>query len=115
MGKEREIIVTGGRNYDDSPMMCDVLNFLAPSRVIQGGAPGADTLAVFWCEAEDVEHKTYIADWATHGRAAGPIRNKEMLDAHPEAVVVAFPGGRGTEDCVRQAQSRNMIILRVEK
>jgi hypothetical protein len=34
-----------------------------------------------------------------------------MLEAHPEALVVAFPGGRGTADCVRQARGLGMPVL----
>ncbi len=57
------------------------------------------------------------ADWRRHGRAAGPIRNRELLElaisravalaspAAPVAVlVVAFPGGAGTASLVQQAR-----------
>ena len=57
------------------------------------------------------------ADWHRHGRAAGPIRNRELLElaisravaltsaAAPVAVlVVAFPGGAGTASLVQQAR-----------
>ena len=53
------------------------------------------------------------ANWDLHGKAAGPIRNRTMLNAHPNAIVVAFPGGRGTDNCISEAQARNMTILRV--
>jgi hypothetical protein len=57
------------------------------------------------------------ADWRRHGRAAGPIRNRELLElaisraealssaAAPASVlVVAFPGGAGTASLVREAR-----------
>ena len=57
------------------------------------------------------------AEWGRHGRAAGPIRNRELLKqaiaravAHTSPVdqvsvlVVAFPGGAGTASLVQQAR-----------
>ena len=41
----RPIIVTGGRDFSDHIMLADVLDFLNPDMIIQGGAPGADDLA----------------------------------------------------------------------
>jgi hypothetical protein len=56
------------------------------------------------------------ANWKEHGKAAGPIRNGNMLDEAGDEplLVIAFKGGRGTADCVRQAISRNMIVLEVK-
>ncbi|MEM9912925.1 MAG: hypothetical protein AAF922_19365 [Pseudomonadota bacterium] len=45
------------------------------------------------------------------GRAAGPIRNKEMLDEGCPDLVVAFPGGRGTANMVKQAQAAGVEVL----
>jgi len=90
--------------------------------IIQGGATGADNLALSWhlkkprFDKENIiKNITYEPDWDTYKRAAGPIRNKEMLEANPDALVLAFPGGKGTEDCVKQAKELGMIVLRVEK
>ena len=96
-------------------MLQDVLKILKPSLIVQGGAKGADELARLYAEHYLVNYKTFEADWCLHGKAAGPIRNKEMLLAHSDAVVVAFPGGKGTENCVKTAVELNMIVLRVEK
>jgi hypothetical protein len=42
------------------------------------------------------------ADWANHGKAAGPIRNRKMLDLKPD-LVLAFhadlTNSKGTKDC----------------
>src|SRR5216684_4086692 len=71
-----------------------------------GGATGADQFAMEWA-ATKPEIKRYVchADWETHGRAAGPIRNEKMLTWKPD-LVVAFPGGVGTADMVRRAEVR---------
>lgn len=84
-----------------------------PSVVMQGDAAGYDLASKLWAEAHGIETRTFRADWQTHGRAAGPIRNQQMIDAKPD-LVVAFPGGRGTEDCKRRARSAGIEVLEVE-
>jgi hypothetical protein len=110
----RTVIVTGGRDYADANKVFDTLNFLRPTTVIQGGAEGADALARDWAFATQTELITYKADWKTHGRQAGPMRNKRMLFENPMATVVAFKGGRGTEDCMRQAIALGFLVLEVK-
>jgi hypothetical protein len=45
------------------------------------------------------------------GAAAGPVRNRQMLDIYPEATVIAFPGGRGTKDMVDEARRRGRHVV----
>lgn len=79
--------------------------------VIQGGSTGADELARKLAHISGIPHKTYRADWDEYEKAAGPIRNEKMLNAHPDAIV-AMPGGRGTADCVRRSRRKGMAVVR---
>lgn len=108
-----KVIVTGGRDYDNVAKVKEVLDLLKPSTLIEGGAQGTDFIAKCWAFAEEVSVITVAANWDKHGKAAGPIRNAAMLDAHPDAVVVAFPGGKGTQNCIREALKRNMLVLNI--
>jgi hypothetical protein len=47
--------------------------------VIDGAAPGADTLAYEWASERGLACKRYPADWTRHGRAAGPLRDAKMM------------------------------------
>lgn len=109
------LIVCGGRGYNDEVTVFATLDRVYAKRritlVIQGGAPGADALAKRWAAERRVECIEVQADWAAHGRAAGPIRNGQMLDMRPDGVV-AFPGGRGTEDMCRKAAERGVTVWR---
>ncbi len=85
--------------------------------LLHGGARGADAAIaraahqLGWCSL------VMPAQWQQHGRAAGPIRNRELLQqaiaravAHSSpglmasVLVVAFPGGAGTASLVLQAR-----------
>lgn len=109
----KDIIVTGGRDFDDYNKVAEVLELFDIGLIIQGGASGADSLAKRYATLADIECKTFEADWNKHGKAAGPIRNRLMLIEHPNAVVVAFPGGRGTANCIEQALKAGMLVLEV--
>lgn len=111
----KDVIVTGGRDYDDWAMVQEVLNLFDIGLLIQGGASGADSDAKEYARLNNIECVTVAADWNKHGKAAGPIRNKEMLLKYPNAIVVAFPGGAGTANCVKTAVALNRIVLQVHK
>lgn len=81
--------------------------------VIHGCARGADEGAMRWGLAEQIEVLGFPANWKLHGRRAGPIRNRQMIEFGRPDVVIAFPGGRGTADMVRQAEAAGIPVIRV--
>ncbi len=81
--------------------------------LVNGGAKGADFAGRWWAERFGMQVETYEADWDTHGRAAGPIRNQRMIDEGKPDLVLAFPGGRGTADMVRRAEKAGIEVRRV--
>ena len=85
--------------------------------LLHGGARGADRTIGRAAHQLGWPVEVLPADWRRHGRAAGPIRNRELLElaisraealssaAAPASVlVVAFPGGAGTASLVREAR-----------
>lgn len=109
------VIVCGGRNYFDRDAVFSALDALQKQygrlTVIQGGASGADKLAVEWCMRQpSIRMINEPADWKAHGRAAGPLRNQRMIDDWSPDLVLAFPGGRGTADMVRRARAAGVKV-----
>lgn len=78
--------------------------------IISGGAKGADTLAIKWAIENDCEYKVFNADWRSFGRAAGPIRNKQMLVQGNPDLVIAFPGGKGTAHMIMISKEANVPV-----
>ena len=101
-----KVLVCGGRKFDDYDSMCTFLgHFHAEhgiTRLIQGGATGADFLARRWAENNFIPYQEYKADWKRYGNRAGPLRNQKMLDIEDPDFVIAFPGGAGTADMVKR-------------
>jgi hypothetical protein len=108
------VLVCGGRRYDDAARVNEVLDHLAASQpvdvLIHGAARGADLLAVDWAIRHQIPLLEFGADWAAHGKAAGPIRNRRMLLEGKPDLVIAFPGGKGTENMVNQARKAGVQV-----
>ena len=111
------VLVCGGRNYADADTMArtlDALHAQTPITVlIYGMARGADDLAKMWATARGIKRLGYPAQWEKHGQAAGPIRNREMLEKGKPEFVVAFPGGKGTTNMVNIARKAGVPIHQV--
>jgi hypothetical protein len=72
------------------------------------------TLARRIAEELGLEVRKYPAKWHTYGKAAGPIRNREMLKENPE-LVIAFhddiKNSKGTKDMVTIAQKAGITVV----
>jgi len=113
--KPERILVCGGRKNHDKYRVEKTLNSLLPffaARfvIIQGGAPGIDSLAEDWALSRGYACITMNAPWRKHPAAAGPIRNGWMLDWCTPQLVVAFPGGSGTEHMKRIAREAGIPV-----
>lgn len=112
-------LVCGGRDFADQKIFDEVMGYLlrtrgCPSKVVHGGALGADSMAVAWAERMAIQVAEYPADWKAYGPSAGPIRNQEMLDKETPQIVIAFPGGRGTADMVRRAKEAPAELVEIK-
>lgn len=123
--RAKRILVTGSRNWTDKHAIGRALfdQFLespvgASFVVVHGDCPtGADAQAKAIIEAwgrnnSHIHQESHPADWDTHGKAAGPLRNQEMVDLGAD-VCLAFPLGdsRGTRDCMRRADAAGIRVI----
>jgi hypothetical protein len=114
-----KVLVTGSRHwpYADKHIVRDALIACGATIVVHGDARGADAQAKAIAIELGLEQRPYPADWKTYGRAAGGIRNQEMLDSEhlpgePVAVVLAFPreDSIGTWDMVERAEHAGIEV-----
>ena len=83
-------------------------------KIISGAATGADFAAIEWGNVHRCEVHEYPADWKKYGKSAGYIRNKHMLIEGRPDVVLAFPGGRGTEHMISEAQKHGVKVIKFD-
>lgn len=110
-----KLIIAGGRDYQLSDADYGLLDelrlsrFVAPiEEVVSGGASGADECGEAWAKLREIPVRRFPADWKTHGKAAGPVRNKAMAQ-YADAVAL-FPGGRGTNSMYQEALNAGIEI-----
>ncbi len=113
-------LICGGRDFADMTMFDSAMGDLVrlrgmPERIVQGGAKGADRMAVEWAQRHAIEIFTVRPEWNRHGRAAGPIRNGIMLSKYKPHLVVAFPGGKGTEDMIRRSHKADVDVAEIKE
>lgn len=111
---EYRILVTGSRDWQDSQRLYRILGEYVRGAesvglqpiIVHGGARGADAIADLYGLDYSVIRKVFHADWKNKGRAAGPLRNQQMVDYGVD-ICLAFmnEGSKGTADCVRRAKS----------
>lgn len=110
-----KILVCGGRDFDDYKLLSETLNphIHTGLVIIHGAAKGADSLAERWAKdnADDIE--SYPADWTKYGKRAGYIRNVQMLNEGKPDLVVAFPGGKGTQMMINLAEAAKVPVIKV--
>lgn len=115
-------LICGDRNWD-KPAVINILleglyTMTDDMTIIEGCARGADKVACEW-EGVDAAHEHYPANWSEHHRAAGPIRNKKMLDEGKPDVVFAFHDNleesKGTKHMVEIASKAGVPVYVVSR
>ncbi len=117
------VLIAGTRTYTADILIDAVVAGLSAQDdlvVIEGEAPGADTLAREAAECLNVTVEPYPAKWDQFGKAAGPIRNKQMLDEGKPDFVLAFldrpeSESKGTANMIKQAQKAGLPVYVIER
>jgi hypothetical protein len=120
---EFRVLVCGGRDYSGYVRLGRVLDAVHEGAraagkvlvIIHGNARGADLLADQYARERSLKVLSFPADWTNHGRSAGPIRNKLMLTSGQPHVIIAFKGGNGTADMIRQGKAAGVPVYEVKE
>lgn len=99
-----KLIIAGGRDFNDAVLFASVVKrfdlHYDEDVVVSGGARGADLYGEMFARMSGIPVARFPADWAKHGRAAGPIRNAEMAE-YADALLAFWDGeSRGTKNMI---------------
>lgn len=114
----------GSREFTDYTLLLEHTRALVVehkiTRIIHGGARGADTLFTRAAIELNLQLRIFPADWERYGRKgpdnAGNTRNQEMLDVGLPVAGLAFPIDRssGTRDMIRRLRLAGLPTAIVE-
>lgn len=117
------LLVCGDRNWTDQWRLARYMNAIfdddprPPECVIHGCAKGADTIGGLIAQAMGIKVEEYPADWDKYGKAAGVIRNQQMLDEGNPTVVLAchedIKNSKGTADMIRRAEKAKIRVVKL--
>lgn len=113
------VLVTGSRDWHHPAKVHyeieeQWLNSRGDFVVIHGDARGVDRMAAQWVEVRHnrpgIRAEFYPAEWEKYGKAAGPIRNRRMVDEGKPDLCLAFiyNDSRGASGCVSYARSQGV-------
>lgn len=125
--KELRVIVAGGSDFDDFPLLmnkCNEIiveatkedNMIDKIRIVSGGARGADKLGEQYAQIAHYDISRFPAAWDTYGKSAGYRRNVEMAKFASEdgnlGILIAFwdNKSRGTKHMIDLAKRYELEV-----
>lgn len=64
--------------------------------IVSGGANGIDAVAEEFAYQFEIKYTEFPADWESHGKAAGPIRNRQIAQYADQLLVIRYPDSKGS-------------------
>jgi len=113
----KRVAFVGSRDYPDMDEVRGMVQAYKDCEVVSGGARGVDSVAVEEATRLGCPTKVFPADWDTHGKRAGAVRNQQIVDYSD--MVVAFWDGKSkgtviTVDMARRAGKDCVVIQPIE-
>lgn len=112
-----KLIIAGSRTLSVSEDQ--ILTFLNQhnipevTEVVCGMAKGIDSSGHDWAVTYEIPVAKFPADWNAHGKAAGPIRNKQMAE-YADALLLIWDGeSRGSKNMRSEMQKLNKPVYEV--
>lgn len=102
-----KMVIAGSRGF------CDIMSgwsfidsvhaHFPITEVVCGMAKGVDTHGMYWAKDKGIPWKEFPADWDRYGKAAGPIRNKQMAE-YADAAIVIHLNTKGSRNMISQME-----------
>jgi len=121
---QSRIIICGGRHFDSYEKLESIVDGVVGTlnlsnediEIVSGHCAGTDQLGEQYADKHGIKCAVFPAEWKKYGRAAGPVRNSQMIDyaaASEKPMVVAFvsPKSKGTLDTVRKAEKKGFKVV----
>jgi len=126
--KPLKIAVAGSRSCTDAFLVFEYLAIFSTSweveerpneitlEIVSGGAKGPDTFAEKFALINQIPTKIFLPDWDKHGKSAGFIRNKQIVDYSDMVIAFWDRKSKGTKSTIDLAikQGKPVYIIPTE-
>ena len=108
--------IVGSRTFNDYDLFKNLIFEHAfveikDLKIISGGCYGTDKLAERFAKEYKIDIQVHNADWSKFGKAAGPIRNKIMIEKSDFVIAFIKDESIGTKNSIKLAESLNKNLL----
>ena len=112
-----KIVICGCRDYNDynafklyvDACISEITNEDSLT-IISGHCSGVDMMGEQYAKEHGLGLEIFAADWKKYGRAAGPIRNKKMVDAADYIIAFWDQTSRGTKSTITYAKQQGKSV-----
>lgn len=112
-----KLIIAGGRDIDlpKAFIICliNMYKLNSVTEIICGGATGVDTAGEVFANNYELGLTKFPADWSKHGKAAGPIRNKQMAEYADTLLLIWDGKSKGSANMKKEMISLHKPIYEV--
>jgi hypothetical protein len=109
-----KLAIVASRSFNNYDLLKDVVlqhvNLATLREIVSGGAKGADTLATRFAKEFNLRLITFLPDWERHGRSAGIIRNRDIVNYADFVLAFSVNNSRGTNSVITYCQRINKPI-----
>jgi hypothetical protein len=106
------VLIAGSRTIYDYRILTEAVNESGYNigSVISGGARGVDKLGEQYANNNNISVQVYIPSWNLHGKAAGVMRNTEMVSVADAAIILWDGQSKGTKDTITKCQKKGIPV-----
>lgn len=107
-----KIAIAGTRTIFDPDLIEDALKcaHFGTDEIVTGGAKGVDRSGEVVAKKYAIKLTVFPAQWAKYGRAAGPIRNRE-ISQYADCLVAVWNGkSRGTKNMIEAMKKQGKPV-----
>lgn len=111
-----KVAIIGSRTFNNKEKFLSIVSKLPITKIVSGEALGADKLAKEYARENNIEYIGHKAKWITYGKAAGPIRNRLVIDDDIDEVIAFWDmKSPGTKDAILYANKigKKVTIVRI--
>jgi hypothetical protein len=115
--------VVGSRTFNDYELCKKTLDKIVKKLlnkheqiiIVSGGANGADSLAKKYAKEHKIKIIEFLPNWDKHGKAAGFIRNKDIIEKSD--ILVAFWDGKsaGTLSSIKLMNVKSLADIKATR
>ena len=113
--KMKRIVIGGYRNFNNYEIFKNFVDLCVGQEtgitILSGHCKGTDLMAERYAKEKGFALEIYPADWKKYGKAAGPIRNRQMVENADTVIAFVSKTASGTKNLIENAKRLNKELF----